>query len=82
MHSIANVKYLEGYKLELTFDDQSKKIADLSYLTQRGGVFTPFTDLDFFKQVKLDESHYTIVWPNGVDLCPDRLWEVSKFLEH
>ena len=41
-------------------------------------VFYPFRDLDFFKLVKVDKHTGTIVWPNGVDLCPDVLYETGK----
>lgn len=36
-----------------------------------GGVFGPLADPDFFQQVTVDSQAGTIVWPNGVDLCPD-----------
>jgi hypothetical protein len=28
----------------------------------------------FFAQVRVDSEAGTIVWPNGVDLCPDVLY--------
>ena len=30
-------------------------------------------DIEYFQQVKTDG--YAIVWPNGLDLCPDFLYE-------
>ena len=43
---------------------------------QGGGVFAPFVDVDFFRQVEVDPEAGTIVWPNGVDLCPDGLYSL------
>lgn len=43
--------------------------------------FYPFRDIEFFKSVKLDKHTGTIVWPNGVDLCPDVLYEIGKEVE-
>jgi hypothetical protein len=40
----------------------------------RGGVFQPLEDIDFFKQVRVDTEAGTVVWPNGVDFCPDVLY--------
>ena len=40
----------------------------------RGGVFRPLEDPAFFKQVQVDPEAGTIVWPNGVDFCPDVLY--------
>lgn len=83
LHLIKKVEYLEDYKLKLTFNDKKQKIVDLkkhskeSYKT----VFFPFKDLDFFKSVKLDRRLGTIVWPNGVDLCPDSLYMIGKDVE-
>ena len=30
-------------------------------------------DIETFKQVQLDTEAGTVVWPNGVDFCPDVL---------
>jgi hypothetical protein len=40
----------------------------------RGGVFAPLEDVEFFKKVTVDPEIGTLVWPNGVDFCPDVLY--------
>ena len=30
--------------------------------------------MEFFRQVAVDYEAGTLVWPNGVDLCPDVLY--------
>jgi hypothetical protein len=70
------VRYLGGYKLEITFSDGEKGIVDWSEKlakAKRGGVFEPLKDPNYFAQVELWEG--TIRWPNGVDVCPDVLYE-------
>lgn len=76
LHTIKKVEYLEGYKLKLTFNDKKQKIVDLSKFSKSkpGTVFYSFRYIEFFKSVKLDRSYGTIIWPNGVDLCPDVLY--------
>lgn len=83
LHIIKRVEYLEGYQLKLTFDDGIEKIVDLKKYRNKSidSVFYPFRDLDFFKSVKLDKRLGTIVWPNGVDLCPDALYERGKEID-
>ena len=38
------------------------------------GVFAPLEDVEFFKKVTVDPEIGTLVWPNGVDFCPDVLY--------
>lgn len=83
MIRIKRVDYLSDYKLKLTFTDKKTKIVDLKKYKNKGPktVFYPFRDIEFFKSVKLDKHTGTIVWPNGVDLCPDVLYEIGTNVE-
>ena len=40
------------------------------------GLFHPLKDIEYFKKVKSDGI--TLVWPNGLDLCPDVLYEMGE----
>jgi hypothetical protein len=42
-----------------------------------GGVFSQLEDVGFFSQVQVDPEAGTIVWPNGVDFCPDVLYSLA-----
>ena len=77
LRSIKKVKYLERYKLELYFTNGKIKIFDMEdRLRNAKNMFLPLKDIEFFKKVKCEYG--TIVWPNGVDLCPDVLYKMSK----
>jgi len=80
MIRIRKVDYLSDYKLTLTFTDKKVKVIDLKKYSNAKPetVFYPFKDKDFFKAVKVDKHTGTIVWPNGVDLCPDVLYKEGK----
>jgi len=71
---VKGVEVLEGFKVRLTFTDESKKVIDLdAYLN--GPVFEPIrSDPKLFRAVRVDEEAGTIVWPNGADLDPDVLY--------
>jgi len=72
---ITGVRYLKDYWLELTFSDgQVAKLDFRERIIGRGGVFTALENLDFFRQVQVDPEAKTLVWPNGVDFCPDVLY--------
>ena len=46
----------------------------------RGGVFEALNDRSVFSQVRVDPESGTIVFPNGVDLDPDVLYEKAHGL--
>ena len=76
MHIVLKAEYLERYKIRLYFDNGKVKIVDLEGMLKNAkNMFIPLTDLDYFKKVKCDGT--TICWPNGVDLCPDVLYEMG-----
>jgi hypothetical protein len=72
------VRHLHDYRLELTFTDGTMRELDFGQrIVGRGGVFRELEDVGFFKQVQVDPEAGTIVWPNGVDFCPDVLYSLA-----
>jgi hypothetical protein len=75
---VNRVQYLGDYRLELGFTDGLRAEIDFkNRIVGRGGVFRPLADIDFFRQVRLEPEAGTIVWPNGVDFCPDVLYSLA-----
>ena len=73
--TVIDVRVLDGYHVELTFSDGVCDVVDLANrIVGRGGVFRPLEDREYFGQVVIDGELGTIVWPNGVDFCPDMLY--------
>lgn len=65
------VKPLEDYLLEITFDNGEKGFFDVKpYLEYVQ--FKQIKDEKIFKTVKIDGL--SISWANGVDICPDELY--------
>ena len=80
LHTVKKVKYLDGYKLQLKFDDGKAKIVDFEERLQNAkNMFLPLKDVNYFKKVKADGT--TLVWPNGLDLCPDVLYEIGQDIQ-
>lgn len=72
---VTAVRHLKDYELELRFTDGTVAAIDFQRRVQgRGGVLAPLESIDFFKQVAVDGEAGTLVWPNGVDFCPDVLY--------
>jgi hypothetical protein len=63
--------------LRLLFSDGTA--GDVDFSAQRWiGVLEPLNDPSYFAQVKLDAEAGTIVWPDGIDLAPEPLYEQAK----
>jgi hypothetical protein len=72
---VTNVSHLKDYQLEVRFSDGTVAEIDFSRrIVGRGGVFAPLANVEFFKQVAVDHEGGTLVWPNGVDFCPNVLY--------
>jgi len=72
--SIIDVKPLQGHKLLLIFENEEKRIFDLS----------PYIDIGIFKQLKepsmfntVKVSFDSIEWANHADLDPELLYNKS-----
>lgn len=74
MHWIIDMKYIDGYKLKLKFENKEYKIVDLqSHLD--GKIFEPLKDISYFKSVTLNKDIDTIVWSNNADF----LYEIGQY---
>jgi hypothetical protein len=81
LHTVKKAQYLEEYKIQLSFNDKSVKIVDLSKMLKNAkNMLLPLRDVDYFRQVKCDGT--TLIWPNGVDLCPDVLYRMGKSVKY
>ena len=72
MRRISKVKVLQGYRLELAFDDGESGVVDLSDLVGKG-VFALWRDRHAFEQVRIG-SFGELAWGDQIDLCPDSLY--------
>ena len=65
---VTNARPLEGYKVEVCFDDGREMEA------LNGPMFEPLKDPEVFRKLRVDEELQTIVWPNGTDLAPEYIF--------
>ncbi len=78
MQRVIDVKYLHDYMVELTFRTGHVRTVDLKRYVGGSGVFKPLEQINYFSKVKINHVGNSIEWPNGADLCPDVLWDISK----
>jgi len=72
MRKVTRVKALEGWKLDLTFDDGASGVVDVSHLAGKG-VFALWLDRGAFEAVRIGPSG-ELAWGEEIDLCPDALY--------
>lgn len=78
---IVRAQAIGGLRLALDFTDGTSGVVDLApMIAGHRGVFEPFHDPGFFAQVSVDADAGTVVWPNGVDLDPDVLYDAAQAL--
>ena len=77
MHLVRQATHVSEYKLLVTFEDGSVRMADLGpYLD--GEVFEPLRDVEYFRSASLSPDLDTVVWDNGADFSPDFLYEIGQ----
>ncbi len=64
-----------AYEIIVLFDNGEKKRFDVAPYIQ-GEWYGQLRSLEYFKRVQTDG--YTVVWPDGQDICPDELYELGK----
>lgn len=73
---IKKVKALDGYLLDITFDDGKECIYDVN---EDINTLKGYEDLKYihglFAQVQLDESRTCVFWNDYIDLASDMLYE-------
>lgn len=83
IHLIKDIKSVQPYTLKLEFKNGEIKEIDLkAKLTEWSqspdSKFRQLLNPEYFSSVKLNEELDTIYWDNGIDLCPDVLYLLSK----
>jgi hypothetical protein len=73
-YDVIEAKYLEGYKLELTFENGKKGVIDFKDYGKKGGVFSRFADMNYFKQFYINAEIGVLCWPDNVDIAPETLY--------
>jgi hypothetical protein len=72
---IIDFSLLDGYKIRLTFTTGETGVVDLKPYTTRGGVFSRFIDIDYFRSVYVDSG--VLTWPGGVDIAPETVYSMA-----
>lgn len=74
---VAGVAVVGERVLRLLFTDGAA--GDVDFSSERwAGVLAPLNDPAYFAEVAVDPEAGTVVWPGGIDLAPEPLYEQAK----
>ena len=74
---VAGVAVVGDHVLHLLFSDGT--VGDIDFSAERWtGVLAPLNDSAYFAEVSVDPEAGTVVWPDGIDLAPEPLYEQAK----
>ena len=77
LHDVISASYREDYRIELTFDDGQRGVVDFAPYLKRGGIFSRFHDLSFFRAFRVDEELGTLTWNDEIDVAPETLYAAA-----
>lgn len=75
--TVVHVEATCAYQILVEFDNGEKKCFDVEpYI--KGEWYGQLRSFEYFKRVSVDG--FTVVWPNGQDICPDELYDLGKLV--
>lgn len=83
IHLVEKIIAVEPYQVSLLFNTGEELIIDLEeklqeWASPEGSIYRQLLNREYFRTVTLDQEAQTICWDNGIDLCPDVLYEMSQ----
>jgi hypothetical protein len=74
---VVGAAVVRDHVLRLVFSDGM--VADIDFSAERWtGVLSPLNDSAYFAEVTVDPEAGTVMWPDGIDLAPEPLYEQAK----
>ncbi|MBF9254706.1 DUF2442 domain-containing protein [Pontibacter sp. 172403-2] len=79
---IEEILSVDPSKLTLRFNTGEIRLVDLTaklheWSSNPQSKFAELQNFESFRKVRLDENFGSLVWENGIDLCPDVLYGLS-----
>jgi hypothetical protein len=76
-HDVTEMRILDGYKLQLTFDNGKSGVLDCKPFIDKGGVFSKLLDPKFFKSVEINKELGVLSWGDEIDIAPETVYSIA-----
>ena len=76
-HDVTEMRIMDGYKLQLTFDDGKSGVLDCKPFIDKGGVFSKLSDPEFFKNVQINSELGVLTWDDEIDIAPETVYSIA-----
>ena len=70
---IKYAKPINDYTLEIIFDNEFTKTYDITPLLKKE-IFAPLKNPSFFKNVRVEQGGYAVIWDQNIDISEHELW--------
>lgn len=74
MYDVIEARYVDGYRIEVTFENGRKGVVDFKDYLKKGGVFSRFADIEYFRKFHVNKELGVLCWPDDVDIAPETLY--------
>jgi uncharacterized protein YabN with tetrapyrrole methylase and pyrophosphatase domain len=76
-HDVVDIRCLDDFRLELTFDDGNSGILDCKPIIAKGGVFSVRRHPHVFNKAEIHKELGVITWNNEVDIAPETAYSLA-----
>jgi hypothetical protein len=73
-YDLVSANYIDGYQIELTFEDGKSGIVDFQKYIEKGGIFSRLKDLELFRNFQINKDFRIISWNAEIDIAPETLY--------
>lgn len=76
-HDVVNLRCLDDFRLELTFDDGKSGVLDCKSIIATGGVFSKLRNPQVFKKALVNKELGVVTWDDDVDIAPETAYSLA-----
>ena len=74
---VKDAEYIGDYKIKFAFEDGSKGVVDFASYINRGGEFSKFKDIEFFRKFHINRELGVLCWGDSLDIAPETLYSLA-----